>query len=104
MPAENSVLRRSLEQWFDAQGIRPRVRGEIADPALLKVFGQNSVGIFAVRTAVEKETKKQHKVSLVGRIESIRERFYAISPERKLKHPAVVAMTAAAREKFFVND
>ena len=99
LPAENTVLRRSLEQWFDAQGIQPLVRGEFADPGLVKVFGQKGVGIFAVRTSVERETQRQYRVRLVGRVESIRERFYAISLERKLKHPAVVAITAAARDK-----
>jgi LysR family transcriptional regulator, transcriptional activator of nhaA len=99
MPGENLVLRRSLDQWFDAQGIRPQVRGEFVDPALLKVFGQNGAGIFAVRTTVERETQQQHKVKLLGRVDTIRERFYAISLERKLKHPAVVAMTETARAK-----
>jgi LysR family transcriptional activator of nhaA len=101
LPAENTVLRRSLEQWFDAEGIHPLVRGEIADPGLLKVFGQKGVGIIAVRTAVEGETQRQYAVRLIGRVESIRERFYAISLERKLKHPAVVAITESAREKLF---
>ncbi|HYV34569.1 MAG TPA: transcriptional activator NhaR [Gemmataceae bacterium] len=101
LPAENTVLRRSLEQWFDAEGIRPAVRGEFADTALIKVFGQKGAGIFAVRTAVEKETRQQHKVRLLGRVTSIRERFFAISLERKLKHPAVVAITESARQKLF---
>ena len=101
LPEENTVLRRALEQWFDAEGIHPVVRGEFADPGLLKVFGQNGAGIFAVRRAVEGETQRQYRVRLVGRVESIRERFYAISLEKKLKHPAVVAITEAAREKLF---
>lgn len=100
-PSENSALCRSLEQWLDAGGIRPQVKGEIADPGLLKVFGQNGVGVFPVRSAVERETQRHYNVRLVGRVESIRERFYAVSVERKLKHPAVVAITAAAREKLF---
>jgi len=103
LPAENSVLRRSLEQWFDAHGVRPRVRGEFADIGLLKVFGQYGLGLFAARTAVEEETKQQYKVRVLGRVESIRERFYVISVERKLKHPAVVAMIAAARERLFAS-
>jgi len=101
LPAENTALRRSLDQWFDAQGIRPLIRGEFADPALIKVFGQYGAGILAVRMAVERETREHYKVQLLGRVEAIRERFYAISLERKLKHPAVVAITAAAREKLF---
>jgi LysR family transcriptional activator of nhaA len=103
LPAETTVFRRSLEQWFDAEGIRPLVCGEFTDPGLLKVFGQNGTGIFAVRTAVEDETRRQYGVKLIGRVDSIRERFYAISIERKIKHPAVVAITAAAREKLFVS-
>jgi LysR family transcriptional activator of nhaA len=101
LPSENTALRRSLEQWFEAGGIRPLVRGEIADPGLLKVFGRHGAGLFAVRAAVERETQQLYKVRLVGRAESIRERFYAISVERKLKHPAVVAITTAAREELF---
>jgi LysR family transcriptional activator of nhaA len=101
LPAANSVLRRSLQQWFESIDVRPFFRGEFADPALLKVFGENGAGLFAVRTAVEKETLKQYNVRLLGHVESIRERFYAISLERKLKHPAVVAITDSAREKLF---
>src|SRR5262249_53609959 len=62
LPAENTVLRRSLEQWFDAQGIRPLVRGEFADPGLLKEFGGNGAGGFVVRTAVERETRQQFAI------------------------------------------
>jgi LysR family transcriptional activator of nhaA len=101
LPAENTALRRSLEQWFDAEGIRPEVKAEIADPGLLKIFAQNGVGLFAVRDAVERETQKHYHVRLLGRVKSIRERFYAISVERKLKNPAVVALTVAARQKLF---
>jgi LysR family transcriptional activator of nhaA len=101
LPAENTVLRWSLDQWFDAQGIRPLVRGEFSDPALLKVFAQNGLGLFAVRETMERETQRRYQVRLVGRVKAIRERFYAISLERKLKHPAVVAITDAARQKLF---
>ncbi len=101
LPAENTVLRRSLDQWFDERQIRPVVRGEFSDPGLLKVFGEKGEGVFVVRTAVEQETRQHYRVILLGREESIRERFYAISLERKLKHPAVVAITAQAREDLF---
>jgi LysR family transcriptional activator of nhaA len=103
LPPHNAVLRRSLDQWFATEGIHPIVRGEFTDPALLKVFGEKGVGIFAVRTAVERETLQQYKVKLLGRVESIRERFYAISLERQLKHPAVLAITEAARGKLFAE-
>ena len=103
LPAEGTAFRRSLDQWFIAQGVRPEVRGEFTDPGLLKVFGQNGAGLFAVRTAVETETERQYRVRLLGRVESVRERFYALSVERRLKHPAVVAITAAARERLFAT-
>lgn len=98
---ENTASRRSLDQWFDTQGIRPRIGGEFADTALLEAFGQAGRGVFAAPTAIEAEVRRQYGVQLVGRVESLRERFYAISVERKLKHPAVVAISEAARQKLF---
>ena len=101
LPGENSTLRRSLDQWFEAEGIQPLVRGEFADSAVLKVFGSTGMGIFAIPSVVEEEVQRQYHVCLVGRVESVRERFYVISAERRLKHPAVVAITNAARQKLF---
>jgi len=101
LPTENTTLRRSLVQWFDARGIQPAIRAEFEDSALLKVFGQQGVGAFFVPTVVEDEVRKQYGVRLIGRLEEVRERFYAISVERKLKHPAVVAISEAARHTLF---
>ena len=97
MPMGNSVLGRSLEQWFDDNGIRPHVRGEFADSALLKVFGSEGEGIFAAPTAVEEEVERAYRVGIIGRAESLRERFYAISIQKRLQHPAVVAISKAAK-------
>ena len=93
LPTEGSSLRRSLDQWFDAEGLRPRVVGEIEDSALLKVFGQAGVGLFPAPVAIEAEVRAQFGVKLVGRVDAVKERFYALSAERKLKHPAVVAIS-----------
>ena len=101
LPPDNTSLRRSLEQWFDSQGVRPSAVAEFDDSALLKVFGQAGAGVFAAPTVIEKEVRQQYGVRVVGRPESVRERFYAISVERKVKHPAVVAIAQAAREKLF---
>jgi LysR family transcriptional activator of nhaA len=101
LPASNTALRRSLEQWFDSLRIKPDVRGEFDDTALLKVFGQHEGGLFAVRSVLERDTRRLYQVRLVGRIASIREQCYAISVERKLRHPAVVAITEGARTKMF---
>jgi LysR family transcriptional regulator, transcriptional activator of nhaA len=101
LPIGNTTLRRSLDQWFEDHDIRPRISGEFADSALLKSFGAAGDGIFAVPTAVEEDVRRMYGVSVVGREDSIRERFYAISVEKRLKHPAVVAISQAAKKKLF---
>jgi LysR family transcriptional activator of nhaA len=101
LPTADSTLRRSLDQWFEAQGVRPEIVGQFEDSALLKVLGQSGVGLFAVPSAIDAEVRGHYSVRLVGRIE-IRERFYAITVERKLKHPAVVAISEAAGREIFV--
>jgi LysR family transcriptional activator of nhaA len=97
LPGGNTALRRALEQWFDDQGIRPLVRAEFTDSALLKAFGGFGDGVFAAPTAVEDEVQRMYGVSVVGREESVRERVYAISVEKRLKNPAVVAISQAAK-------
>jgi LysR family transcriptional activator of nhaA len=104
LPVEGTTLRRSLAHWFGSVGVEPRVVAEVGDSALLKTIGQAGMGIFAAPSAVEAEIRRQYGVSVVGRVEEIRERFYAISVERKLTHPAVVAITQAARESLFVSS
>jgi LysR family transcriptional activator of nhaA len=101
LPTDNTTLRRALEQWFDTEGIRPVIVSECEDNALLNVFGAAGVGMFAAPAAVEKEVRREYGVEAIGRIESVRQRFFAISVERKLKHPAIVAIVGAAREKVF---
>ncbi len=102
MPGEHSDLRRSLDQWFEAEDIHPITCGEFGDSAALKVFGSAGLGAFAIPSVVEDEVRRQYRVRLIGRVPAIRERFYVISGERRLKHPAVVAITATARQKIFV--
>ncbi|MEZ4230178.1 MAG: transcriptional activator NhaR [Polyangiaceae bacterium] len=101
LPLETLTLRRSLNQFFDRHGISPRVIVECADSALLKVFGADGVGLFPAPSLLADELTRQHGVRLVGQLEGVRERFYAISGERKLKNPAVVAISEAARHELF---
>ena len=106
LPTPMSALRGSLDQWFDSLGIRPAIAGEFDDHALLKVFGQAGDGFFTVPSIIEQEVCQQHNVSIIGRSDTVRERFYAISVERIIKHPAVVAIRNAARgfgEQWHVN-
>lgn len=100
LPIEHTTLRRSLDQWLEARQVRPRVAAQVADSAMMNAFGEGGVGVFAAPTVVEDDVVRLHGVRLVGRIDAIRERFYAISAERRLKHPAVVAISEAARENF----
>lgn len=101
LPLENLTLRRSLNQWFDRHDIKPRVVAEFEDSALLKVFGADGVGIFPAPTVMEPDVSRQYGVQVLGRAPEVRERFYAISVERKLKNPAVVAISDAARHEIF---
>jgi len=101
VPKENTALRRSLDYWFDQEDIRPVIMGEFADSALLKAFGQAGVGVFAAPSAIESEICRQYRVRRIGELPDVSERFYAISVERKLKHPAVVAISEAARGELF---
>ena len=98
LPAGNVNLRRTLDQWFDQLGIRPQIRGEFSDSALLKVFGQFGDGIFAAHDIVLSELKRMYRVVVVGQDDRLRERFYAITVEKRIKHPAVLAITSAARD------
>ena len=96
LPTEASTIRRDLEQWFSAENIRPAMIGEFDDTALMKVFGQDGVGLFPAPTVIEQEVCRQYKVRVVGRIEAVRERYYAISVKRRLGHPAVMAICKGA--------
>jgi LysR family transcriptional activator of nhaA len=104
LPTQNTALRRALDQWFEEQQVRPHVIGEFEDSALLKVFGQAGRGLFPAPSAIAAEVRRQYGVRRVGEIPDVRERFYAISVERRLKHPAVVAISEAARSTLFAED
>lgn len=100
----HSNLRRSLLQWFREHGLEPRIVAEVADSAVLKVFGQRGLGMFAVPTAVEAVIARQYHVERVTLLDGVRERYYAISVERRIRNPAVAAITEVAREGLFVEE
>lgn len=101
LPLENLNLRRALNQWFDLHAIKPRVVGEFEDSALLKTFGSDGVGLFPAPAVVEDEVMAQYRVHRLGQAVGVQETFYAISTERRLRHPAVVAISGAARLELF---
>jgi LysR family transcriptional activator of nhaA len=100
-PASDTALGRSVMQWCESTAIRPKVVAEFDDSALMKAFGQNGFGVFPLPSVTESDVQRQYGAKIVGRTEEIRARFYAISPERRLKNPAVVAICGTAREELF---
>ncbi len=95
-----SAMRQRLDLWLSEQQLRPRLVGEFDDAALLKAFGAEGRGVFMSPTVLEAETCAQYGVQVLGRSGELVEEFYAISVERRVTHPCVVAITAAAREQF----
>lgn len=101
LPTTNTALRRDLDTWFDTLGIKPDVVGEFEDPALMKAVGRDSHAIFPGPYAVADDVRRIYDVSLVGRTADVKERYFAISAERRLTHPGVLAITNAAQDKLF---
>jgi LysR family transcriptional activator of nhaA len=101
LPSASTTTRRLLDRWFEECCVQPQIMAEFDDSALMKVFGQAGMGVFPAPTIIEDEVIRQYRVKVIGRLESVREQFFAISVERRLKHPAVVAITAAARHDLF---
>jgi LysR family transcriptional activator of nhaA len=99
-PTEDSPLRRALEQWCDEERIRPERTAEFQDSATMKAFGHAGSGVFPAPTAVEADVVRQYRVSPLARLPAVRERYYAISVERRITHPAVAAISEAARSRF----
>ena len=101
LPGEDAAIRPKLIQWLEANELRPHIVGEFDDSALIKAFGQAGAGLFVAPTAIVEHVCEQYKVVEVGRIETVVEQLYAITTERRLTHPAIVAISKAAREDIF---
>jgi len=99
LPTSNAMLRRLLDEWFVRKNIHPNVVGEFEDSATLKAFGQEGHGLFPGSSVMEKEICRQYQVKVVNRVDSVKQRFYAITVERRLKHPAVLAIFEGARQE-----
>src|SRR5512145_461189 len=101
LPTENTALRRALEQWFEAQGVRPQLVAEFEDSALLKAFAQDGEAAFAAPEPIAAEVERQYRVRRIATLSRLRERFYAITVERRLRHPGVLAISDSARKELF---
>ena len=103
LPGEDAAIRPKLIHWLDANDLRPQIVGEFDDSALMKAFGQAGAGLFVAPSAIVDHVCKQYKVIEIGRIGSVVEQLYAITSERRLTHPAVVAISKVAREDVFAE-
>jgi LysR family transcriptional activator of nhaA len=100
LPSDESAARKLIDQWFVDQQIKPMIVGEFADSALLQIFGDAGDGMFPAPTVLEAQLKTQCNVQLVGEIAKLKQKFYLISAEKKIKHPAVVAIIDGAKKRF----
>jgi LysR family transcriptional activator of nhaA len=101
LPLPRSTLRRALDQWFADHEVRPDVRAEAEDSALLKAFAADGMGSLFAPTVVAELVARRYDLAVVAELPELRERYYAISGERKLAHPAVRAIREAARSTLF---
>ncbi len=104
LPSSGNQLRSGIDQWLDKQRIHPRMIAEFDDSALMKAFGQEGAGIFIAPAAIEAEVEWQYQVTAIGRIDEVKEHFYAISVERRVLHPVVSTVLETARESLFADE
>jgi LysR family transcriptional activator of nhaA len=104
LPTQNMGMRAALETWFDSKGIRPRVVGEFEDSALMEVCSTGGRGFTAVHTVVDRAALKHYGLRVIARVDECGTDFYAITAERRVKHPAAVAITEHAYSSVFAES
>ncbi|MFT4940234.1 MAG: LysR family transcriptional activator of nhaA [Paraglaciecola sp.] len=92
IPGDKSAQKLNLLAWFARHKINPQIKAEFEDSALMKLFGQQGYGVFCASTSIEHHLQEQYNVRVIGRTDEIKERLYLISPEKQIKHPAVLAL------------
>lgn len=104
IPSDGATIMGGLTRWFSEHKIEPRIVGEFDDTALMKAFGKAGAGIFPAPTVLANEIRSQYEAEIIGRADSVAAKYYAISVERKLTHPAVVAISEAAKTDLFAEE
>jgi len=103
LPTGGNQLRAGIDLWLDKQRIQPRLVAEFDDSALMKAFGQEGAGIFIAPAVIEAEVERQYRVKSIGRVDEVKEHFYAISIERRVLHPVVAEVVGKARKLLLAN-
>ena len=101
LPTDAAAIRRPLDSWFEEQGIRPQVLMEFQDSALMEIFAQGGHGVIPVPSNIEDEVMNDYGLKLVGRTDEVKEKFYLISLERKIKNPLISQMVERSQSKIF---
>jgi LysR family transcriptional activator of nhaA len=104
LPSSGTQLRSGIDQWLNKHRLHPRMIAEFDDSALMKAFGQEGAGIFIAPAAIEAEVEWQYQVTAIGRVNEVKEQFYAISVERRVTHPVVSAVMETARDSLFAGE
>lgn len=104
LPARGTAVRRAIEKWLGERGVRTQVEGEFDDVGLMRVFGLRGAGVFPVRAALRAEVEDMGDVVCLGQVPDVMERYYAISVERRVRHPAVSALIDFARARLDQKD
>ena len=102
LPSSDSTFRRGLDAWFQSRDLYPEIIAELDDLALASVLGEKNLGVLAAPDVLAAELRKRYALQIVGHAKEIRQRFFAISIERKIRNPAVAAICEVARTKIFV--
>ncbi|MFH1604893.1 MAG: transcriptional activator NhaR [Pseudomonadota bacterium] len=97
VPGDDSATGRKLKEWLDRQRLRPNIVGEFDDSALMSAFGCEGIGVFPIPSVLEDEYLDAGKLTVLGRAPGLRVEYFALSVERKVRHPCVLAITASAR-------
>lgn len=101
LPGDDVAVRPKLIRWLEEHRIHPLIAGEFDDSALMAAFGQAGAGIFSAPSTIAEQVQQQYGVIAIGTTDQVTEKFYAISVERTLTHPAVIAISRAARQEMF---
>lgn len=104
LPSSGTQLRADIDQYLHKHHIHPRLVAEFDDSALMKAFGKEGAGIFIAPSILEAEVELQYQVKTLGRIDSVKEQFYAITVERRVKHPVVSVVVEDSRESLFAAE